>query len=245
MPLATTNSASCSNSSRVPIVEPMTWSCLKKILVSSAFAGASPLVAPQMTIRPPGRSELTEWDQVAAPTVSMTASTRSGSRAPDSKAWAAPRARAASPLAASRLVTHIRNPAALPNCTSAVATPPDAPWTSTVSPSEIPPLVKSIRYAVSQAVGRQAACSHERPVGFGTTLRAGTRTCSAKVPGWSSERSERLGSRVSSPTQPGVAMTAWTSTSLPWSSVPAASQPRIIGSRSAGSPTPRRDQTSW
>ena len=34
-------------------------------------------------------------------------------------------------------------------------------------------------------------------------------------------------------------------TSLPSSSTPAPSQPRIIGSRSAGRPTPRRDQTSW
>src|SRR5665647_2498315 len=34
-------------------------------------------------------------------------------------------------------------------------------------------------------------------------------------------------------------------TSFPASSTPAPSQPRTIGSRSAGSPTPRRDHTSW
>ena len=35
---------------------------------------------------PPGRSDFSECDQVASPTVSITASTRSGSRAPVSKA---------------------------------------------------------------------------------------------------------------------------------------------------------------
>ena len=42
---------------------------------------------------------------------------------------------------------------------SAVATPPPAPCTSTVWPGFRPPWTKSIRYAVSQAVGRQAASS--------------------------------------------------------------------------------------
>ncbi len=55
----------------------------------------------------------------------------------------------------------------------------------------------------------------------------------------------RSGSSVSSPCQPGLAITLWTITSLPSSSTPAASQPRIIGSRSAGSPTPWSDQRSW
>ena len=40
-------------------------------------------------------------------------------------------------------------------------------------------------------------------------------------------------------------MTAWTTTSLPSSSRPAASQPRIIGSASCLRPTPRSDQRSW
>ncbi len=48
--------------------------------VSSACEGRSPLVAPEMTSVPPGRSDLMLCDQVAAPTVSMTASTRCGSR---------------------------------------------------------------------------------------------------------------------------------------------------------------------
>jgi len=39
-------------------------------------------------------------------------------------------------------------------------------------------------------------------------------------------------------------MTAWTITSRPDSSMPAASQPRIIGSASSASPTPRSDHRS-
>ena len=46
--------------------------------VSSA-PGWSPVVAPQMAMVPPGRTDLTEWLQVAAPTDSMTASTLCGS----------------------------------------------------------------------------------------------------------------------------------------------------------------------
>src|SRR5215468_6952447 len=105
------------------MVEPTIRSCLKKILVSSAFLGASPDVAPEMTIVPPGRREFTECDHVAAPTVSMTA-----------------------------------------------ATPPPAPCTSTVPPGRTPEFVKSIRYAVSHAVGRHAAVSHDIDSGFGTTF---------------------------------------------------------------------------
>ena len=42
-----------------------------------------------MTIVPPGRSDRIECDQVARPTVSITASTFTGSRSPDSKtSWA-------------------------------------------------------------------------------------------------------------------------------------------------------------
>ena len=55
MRACSTRRASCASSSRVPMVEPTTRSCLKKIFVSSAFAGASPEVAPEMTIVPPGR----------------------------------------------------------------------------------------------------------------------------------------------------------------------------------------------
>ena len=60
------------------------------IRFSSVAFGFGPEVAPEITIVPPGRSDFTECDQVAAPTVSITASTRSGSRAPLSKAASAP-----------------------------------------------------------------------------------------------------------------------------------------------------------
>ncbi len=74
-----------SSSSRVPIVDPTTDSCRKNTRLSSA-GGASPEVAPVTTSVPPGFSDLIECAQVALPTVSITASTRSGSRAPDSNA---------------------------------------------------------------------------------------------------------------------------------------------------------------
>ena len=80
-PVCSQNLASRPSWSREPIVDPITDSCVKKILVSSA-GGASPLVAPEMTIRPPGLSDRTECAQVAWPTVSITTSTRSGSLAP-------------------------------------------------------------------------------------------------------------------------------------------------------------------
>ena len=195
---------------------------------------------------PPGLSELTECDQVAAPTVSMTASTRSGSRAPGSKTRSAPISSARAPLASSRRgrphpVVRPPSRAAI----SAVATPPPAPWTSTVPPGCTPDLVKSMRYAVSHAVERHAAVANDIAAGLGTTLPVGTRTFSASVPSCSSDRSVRRGSRVSSPRQPSEGTTAWTMTSLPSASTPAPSQPRIIGSRSCARPTPRRDHTSW
>ena len=63
------------------------------------------------------------------------------------------------------------------------ATPPPAPCTSTVSPGRNPEAVKSIRYAVSQAVGRQAASAKLNSDGLSTKLVGGTHTCVAKVPG--------------------------------------------------------------
>src|ERR1019366_6028647 len=55
----------------------------------------------------------------------------------------------------------------------------------------------------------------------------------------------RFGSIVSSPRPAsGSPMTPWTTTSLPSSSTPAASQPRTLGNSSARRPPPRRLQTS-
>ena len=89
------------------MVDPTTDSWVKNTRVSSA-GGASPLVAPQITMRPPGLSDRTECAQVAWPTVSMTTSTRSGSLAPAGNAWSAPSLTARSRLASLRLVAHIR-----------------------------------------------------------------------------------------------------------------------------------------
>ena len=115
--------------------------------------------------------------------LSITASTRSGSRAPAGKAWCAPRLTARAPRASSREVTQTRIPACRPSAISAVATPPPAPWISTVSPGLAPDWLKSIRYAVSQAVGRQAASAKLSSGGLSTRLAGGTHTCVAKVPG--------------------------------------------------------------
>jgi len=84
-----------------------------------------------------------------------------------------------------------------------------------------------------------------RSAGFGTTLRAGTRTFSASVPWCTSDRRDRLGSSVSSPSHPGLGTTACTTTSRPSSSTPDASQPRIIGKASLPMPIPRSVNTSW
>src|SRR5580693_8240742 len=227
------------------MVDPATDSWVKKIRVSSA-GGASPLVAPQITIRPPGRRDRTECAQVAWPTVSITTSTRSGSRAPASKAWSAPSARARSRLASVRLVAQTRYPAARPSRISAVATPPLAPCTRIVAPGSAPDLANSILYAVRYAVGRQAASSKDSAGGLGIRLRRGTARRAAKVPSWRSDSRERRGSRVSSPPPAsGSPMTACTMTGLPSGSIPAASQPRMMGSRSDEMPTPRRVHTSW
>src|SRR4051794_30961827 len=182
VPVASRKLTSWPSSARVPIVEPTTRSWRKKMRLSSVDSGLGPLVAPLITTIPPGRSERREWFQVAAPTVSITASTRSGRRAPDSKTWCAPISSARARLASSRLVASTCRPPARARLIRAVATPPPAPCTRTVWPGLRPPCTKSIRYAVSQAVGRQAASSKLSDDGFGTTLLRGTATRSAKVP---------------------------------------------------------------
>ena len=104
-----------------------------------------PLVAPETTSLPPGLSARIECFQVASPTVSSTASTRSGRRAPVSKAAAAPSSSARSRFASVRLVTQTVSPAAVPSLIAALATPPVAPWTSTVCPGARSPVTNSIR----------------------------------------------------------------------------------------------------
>ena len=129
----------CPSSSRSPD------SCRKNTRLSCGRRSASPVVAPETTSVPPGLSERIECSQVALPTVSITTSTRSGSRSPDSNARSAPSDIAVARFSSERLVTHTRAPAALASTTSAVATPPAAPWTSTVIPGTTWPRVNSIR----------------------------------------------------------------------------------------------------
>ena len=157
---------------------------------------------------PPGRSAFSECDQVASPTVSITASTRSGSRAPDSNAWCRAELDARGRrLASSRLVTHTRSPAAAAERRPARSPPRRRrPAPAPCRPAASPDWVNSIRYAVSHAVGRQAASSKISPAGLGTRLRRGTTTRSASVPWCTSDSSERRGSSVSSPGQPGIAI---------------------------------------
>src|SRR5450759_1828176 len=84
-PVTSRKLISRSSSARVPMVDPTTSNWRKNTRLRSAF-GLGPLVAPETTSRPPGRSDRSECDQVASPTVSSTASTRSGNRAPASSA---------------------------------------------------------------------------------------------------------------------------------------------------------------
>ena len=89
---------------------------------------------PETTITPPGFSAFIECAQVASPTVSKTASTRSGSRAPLGNVACAPSRAATSCFSWVRPVTHTHIPAATPSWINAVETPPVAPCTSIVWP---------------------------------------------------------------------------------------------------------------
>ena len=82
---------------------------------------------------------------MAFPTVSMTASTRSGSRPPGSTAAVAPIASARARFDSFRLVANTVSPAATPSTIAAVATPPPAPCTRTDWPEVRPARVNSMR----------------------------------------------------------------------------------------------------
>ena len=194
---------------------------------------------------PPGRSDRSEWFQVAAPTVSMTASTRSGSRAPVSKTWWAPISSARARLASSRLVASTCRPPARARVIRAVATPPPAPWTSTVWPGLRPPWTKSIRYAVSQAVGRQAASSKDSDAGLGTRLPAGPRPGRRACPGSARRAGTAGGPRSRRRARPGHRSRHGRA---PRCRPRRARRRRSRGSSAApprAGPTPRSDQRSW
>src|SRR5262249_23808408 len=115
-----------------------------------------------------------------------------------------------------------------------------APCTSTAPSAGSRPRETSILYAVSQAVGRHAASAKVSSAGLGTRFRAGTATRSARGPGKYSDKNDRV-----RPSPLGSLISEYPTTTLPSASIPAASQPRIIGSWSSRSPTPRSDHRSW
>ena len=128
------------------------------------------------------RRDFSEWSNVAAPTVSITTSTRSGSRAPGSTRG---RAQRGDPLPLGGVAAGRVHPLAQRDGehdgrgghAAAGALHQHRVGLATR------PLVVSIRYAVSQAVGRQAASVEAMPAGLGTRFARGTATRSASVPG--------------------------------------------------------------
>ena len=101
-------------------------------------------------------------------------------------------------------------------------------------------------------VGRQPRGRQARRLLEGERARAWGRGCAAarrpgrrRCPGGARRAATGPGRRPRRPSTRGSPMTPWTTTSLPSSSTPAASQPRIIGSASSRRPTPRSDHRSW
>ena len=160
---------------------------------------------------PPGRSARSECFQVASPTVSSTASTRSGSRAPVSNAASraellgrralrlvAARRPHAQPGMAAERDRRRRHAAAgaldehgLPGLRARPSRTASGTRSATPSAGTPPPRRRATRAS-------------------GTRLARGTATRSASAPWCSSESSVRFGSSVSSPRQSGVAITEWT-----------------------------------
>ncbi len=137
----------------VPIVEPSTVSCFHQKRWSCA-GGFGPLVAPQTTIRPAGRTAASDRAQVASPTVSTTTSTPAPvasltAATTSPSAWStvtsAPHSRAIASFSALLEVTIVRTPSARQISNAAVATPPPMPQMSAHSPSRTTARVTSIR----------------------------------------------------------------------------------------------------
>ena len=180
---------------------------------------------------------------MAAPTVSSTASTRSGSRAPAANTCARPARRPAP----SGLVAR-RDPDPEPGGPAPARRAPwrrrrphpgSAPCRPAADPMDEQHPVRG------QPGGRQAGGLGEGQLGrLVQQVRGGHPTCGQRA----REALEAASGEGSWSRRPGVAgspITGWTTTSRPSAVTPAASQPRIIGSRSAGSPTPRSEKTSW
>ena len=159
-------SSTAANSALVPSVEPKicNWRMNRR---RRSADGSSPVVAPQVTSRPPRTRARIAAGHTALPTFSMTTSTprasvsaitRSTMMPPTS--WivsAAPSRRARSSFAASRDVTIVRAPIALAICIAASDTDPPIPKMRTVSPGFRRAFVLIILQAVSQATLTEAA----------------------------------------------------------------------------------------
>ena len=168
----------------------------------------------------------------------MTASTRSGSRAPDSKAWSAPSSSARSRLASLRLVAQTRKPAAPAEQDQrggdAAAGALDEYGRAGLEPGPVEQHAVGGQVGGRQAgglvegqrggLGHQVAPGHRDPLGERAVVALGQ------------QRPARVEGLVAARRRPGRRSRACTTTSRPSSSTPAASQPRIIGSRSAGRP---------
>ena len=208
----------------------------------SSAGGPAPVVAPDTTsVRRLERLE--ECDQVASP--------RSRSR------------RRPAPVAARRA----RKPGARPARPPAPASPRSG-WSPTPAPGRAPSTTERwprhrprpgrarSRPGTPRAGEQHAVCGEPRggeagrlversSGGFGTRLRRGTATRSANVPGWRSDSSERLGSSVSSPHQPGRrSRHAPRPRCRPRRPRRRRSRGSSAAARRAG-PTPRSDQRSW
>src|SRR2546422_448605 len=156
----------------------------------------------------------------------------------------APSAFAFSSFASLELVVKTVHPASFATWIAAVETPEPAPRMRTSSPGLTFARVMSIRHAVMNASGTAAACGKSISVGILSTLRAGTATFSAYVPGRCSPRILYSTHSESSPRRqysqrpqeiPGFTTTrspiSTSGTSEPTSAMsPAASQPRMWGS---------------
>ena len=202
---------------RVPIVEPPPASAGRRCRTARP-ARRHPGGGPGDDDRAARLSDFTECDQVAAPTVSITASTRAGSRSPVSTTSCAPISRARARLSSSRLVANTGSRPPARSMMSARRHAPTGALHGTESPGLRPDCVKSIRYAVSHAVGRHAASANDRPRRLRDHVVSRDGDPARRTFPGSARQQRPLGVGASSPVQDGSLITAWTSTSLPSSS---------------------------
>src|SRR6478736_2691896 len=185
------SAATARYSERLPIVDPRIdhW-CQKRRRRSNEAAG--PLVAPQLTTRPPRARERSDRSQVASPTLSTTTwhpfrpVSRFTSATTSAVEWSstssAPSRRARASLSAVELVAMTHAPRCFAIPMHICATPPPAPHTRTVSPARSRARLTIIRHAVSAARENPAASVHDHPAGRGARFTAGSWTNSAALP---------------------------------------------------------------